>query len=134
MFTHRMVKRVARELSERLGNGAVTAHHGSMARDQRLSAEQRLKHGELKALVATASLELGIDIGQLVEEERALSVEAVEQYLSTWARGLGGSGASCSSAVNTRSTAADGGDRVARLVSIAQALPCALELSRSQAG
>jgi superfamily II DNA/RNA helicase len=57
--------RVARELSERLGDDAVTAHHGSMPRDQRLAAEQRLKHGKLKALVATASLELGIDIGNV---------------------------------------------------------------------
>jgi ATP-dependent Lhr-like helicase len=63
--TRRMAERVARELSERLGDDAVTAHHGSMARDQRLSAEQRLKHGKLKALVATASLELGIDIGDV---------------------------------------------------------------------
>jgi ATP-dependent Lhr-like helicase len=63
--TRRMAERVARELSERLGDGVVTAHHGSMARDQRLLAEQRLKHGKLKALVATASLELGIDIGDV---------------------------------------------------------------------
>ena len=63
--TRRMAERVARELSERLGEGAVTAHHGSMAKEQRLSAEQRLKRGELKALVATASLELGIDIGDV---------------------------------------------------------------------
>jgi len=63
--TRRMAERVARELSERLGDGAVTAHHGSMAKDQRLSAEHRLKHGKLKALVATASLELGIDIGDV---------------------------------------------------------------------
>src|SRR3974377_637720 len=63
--TRRMAERVARELSERLGDGAVTAHHGSMAKDQRLSAEQRLKHGKLKALAATASLELGIDIGDV---------------------------------------------------------------------
>ena len=63
--TRRMAERVARELSERLGDDAVTAHHGSMAKDQRLSAEQRLKHGKLKALVATASLELGIDIGDV---------------------------------------------------------------------
>ncbi|MGB6285899.1 MAG: DEAD/DEAH box helicase, partial [Xanthobacteraceae bacterium] len=63
--TRRMAERVARELSERLGDGVVTAHHGSMARDQRLAAEQRLKHGKLKALVATASLELGIDIGDV---------------------------------------------------------------------
>src|SRR6202008_4845140 len=43
----------------------VTAHHGSLAKEQRLDAEQRLKHGKLKALVATASLELGIDIGEV---------------------------------------------------------------------
>src|SRR6202161_2300529 len=58
-----MAERVARQLSDRLGEAAVTAHHGSMAKEHRLAAEQRLKHGELKALVATASLELGIDIG-----------------------------------------------------------------------
>ena len=63
--TRRMAERVARQLSERLGEQAVTAHHGSMAKEQRLAAEQRLKHGELKALVATASLELGIDIGDV---------------------------------------------------------------------
>ena len=43
----------------------MAAHHGSLAKDQRLDAEQRLKHGKLKALVATASLELGIDIGDV---------------------------------------------------------------------
>src|SRR5260370_12017353 len=63
--TRRMSERIARQLSERLGEGAVTAHHGSMAKEQRLAAEQRLKRGELKALVATASLELGIDIGDV---------------------------------------------------------------------
>src|SRR5207302_5499792 len=59
----RMAERAARALSERLGKDRVTAHHGSLAKEQRLNAEQRLKRGELKALVATASLELGIDIG-----------------------------------------------------------------------
>jgi ATP-dependent helicase Lhr and Lhr-like helicase len=63
--TRRMAERVARQLSDRLGEAAVTAHHGSMAKEQRLAAEQRLKRGELKALVATASLELGIDIGDV---------------------------------------------------------------------
>jgi ATP-dependent Lhr-like helicase len=58
-----MAERVARHLGERLGDENVTAHHGSLARELRLSAEQRLKSGELSALVATASLELGIDIG-----------------------------------------------------------------------
>ena len=63
--TRRLAERVARQLSDRLGETAVTAHHGSMAKEHRLSAEQRLKRGELRALVATASLELGIDIGDV---------------------------------------------------------------------
>src|SRR3984893_18070037 len=63
--TRRMAERAARALSERLGTSQVTAHHGSLAKEQRLDAEQRLKHGTLKALVATASLELGIDIGDV---------------------------------------------------------------------
>ncbi|MGB5333525.1 MAG: helicase-related protein, partial [Woeseiaceae bacterium] len=52
-------------LAERLGEEAVTAHHGSLAKEHRLDAEQRLKQGQLRALVATASLELGIDIGDV---------------------------------------------------------------------
>ncbi|WP_267226174.1 DEAD/DEAH box helicase [Dyella silvae] len=63
--TRRMAERVARHLSERLGKEAVAAHHGSLAKEQRLDAEQRLKRGDLKVLVATASLELGIDIGDV---------------------------------------------------------------------
>ncbi|MBV9756286.1 MAG: DEAD/DEAH box helicase, partial [Alphaproteobacteria bacterium] len=63
--TRRMAERVTRQLSERLGDTDVAAHHGSLAKEQRLDAEQRLKHGALKALVATASLELGIDIGDV---------------------------------------------------------------------
>jgi len=63
--TRRMAERAARHLSERLGNAVVAAHHGSLAREQRLDAEQRLKRGELRVLVATASLELGIDIGDV---------------------------------------------------------------------
>ncbi|MFQ5889029.1 MAG: DEAD/DEAH box helicase [Gemmatimonadota bacterium] len=61
--TRRLAERVARSLSERLGEAAVTAHHGSLSKETRLDAERRLKAGELRALVATASLELGIDIG-----------------------------------------------------------------------
>src|SRR5580765_309640 len=60
-----MAERAARHLSELLGPGQVMAHHGSMAKELRLKAEQRLKAGELKVLVATASLELGIDIGDV---------------------------------------------------------------------
>src|SRR5271155_2982919 len=63
--TRRMAERVARQLSDRLGEEHVTAHHGSMAKELRLDAEQRLKRGALKVLVATASLELGIDIGDV---------------------------------------------------------------------
>ncbi len=63
--TRRLAERVARHLSERIGEEFVTAHHGSLARELRLDAEQRLKRGELRALVATASLELGIDIGDV---------------------------------------------------------------------
>ena len=63
--TRRMAERLARALSERIGEEFVTSHHGSLAREQRLSAECRLKEGKLKALVATASLELGIDIGDV---------------------------------------------------------------------
>jgi ATP-dependent helicase Lhr and Lhr-like helicase len=63
--TRRQAERLARHLSERLGSGQVSAHHGSMARESRLEAESRLKRGELRALVATASLELGIDIGEV---------------------------------------------------------------------
>jgi ATP-dependent Lhr-like helicase len=63
--TRRLAERAARHLAERLGEENVTAHHGSLAREHRLNAEQRLKNGELKVLVATASLELGIDIGDV---------------------------------------------------------------------
>jgi ATP-dependent Lhr-like helicase len=63
--TRRVAERVAHHLAGRLGNEAVAAHHGSLARASRLSAEQRLKAGELRAVVATASLELGIDVGTI---------------------------------------------------------------------
>jgi ATP-dependent Lhr-like helicase len=63
--TRRMVERVTRHLGERLGVAQVAAHHGSLAKELRLEAERRLKAGELQVLVATASLELGIDIGDV---------------------------------------------------------------------
>jgi len=61
----RSAERVARHLAERLGEDKVTAHHGSLAKEHRLNAEQRLKAGQLQVLVATASMELGIDIGDI---------------------------------------------------------------------
>ncbi len=63
--SRRLAERVTRHLSERLGEDAVASHHGSLARKHRLEAERRLKSGELDAVVATASLELGIDIGDV---------------------------------------------------------------------
>lgn len=61
--TRRMAERIAHQLGELLGEGEAAAHHGSLSKDRRLRVEARLRAGDLKALVATASLELGIDIG-----------------------------------------------------------------------
>jgi ATP-dependent helicase Lhr and Lhr-like helicase len=77
--TRRLVERVSFALAERLGIENVAAHHGSLSRSLRLDAERRLKRGEIKILVATASLELGIDIGNVdlvcqIASTRAVSV------------------------------------------------------------
>ena len=63
--TRRLAERVAHHLRELLGEDAVASHHGSLSREIRQSAEERLKEGELRAIVATASLEMGIDIGYI---------------------------------------------------------------------
>src|SRR5687767_7517161 len=63
--TRRLVERVAHQLTERLGEGKVGAHHGSLSRKTRLDVEQKLKTGQYPVVVATASLELGIDIGHV---------------------------------------------------------------------
>jgi len=77
--TRRLAERVAHHLGERLGNDAVATHHGSLSRKLRLAAEKKLKAGEVRALVATASLELGIDIGSIdlvcqISSPRSISV------------------------------------------------------------
>lgn len=63
--TRRLVERVSHQLTERLGEGKVGAHHGSLSRKSRLEVEEKLKSGALPVVVATASLELGIDIGHV---------------------------------------------------------------------
>jgi ATP-dependent Lhr-like helicase len=77
--TRRLVERVAHHLAERLGEDNVGAHHGSLSRKLRLAAERKLKEGQIKVLVATASLELGIDIGTVdlviqISSPRAIAV------------------------------------------------------------
>jgi ATP-dependent Lhr-like helicase len=77
--TRRLVEKIAFELANRLGAENVAAHHGSLSRTLRLDAEQRLKNGEIKILIATASLELGIDIGDVelvcqISSTRAVAV------------------------------------------------------------
>ena len=86
--TRRQAERLARHLSERLGEEHVTAHHGSLAKESRLDAEQRLKRGALRALVATASLELGIDIGE-VDLVCQLELAALDRRLPAARRALG---------------------------------------------
>src|SRR5438128_3176168 len=77
--TRRLVERVSHHLAERLGDDQVGAHHGSLSRKLRLAAENKLKDGQIKVLVATASLELGIDIGTVdlviqISSPRAIAV------------------------------------------------------------
>jgi len=91
--TRRQAERIARHLSERLGEQHVTAHHGSMAKESRLDAEARLKRGELRALVATASLELGIDIGEVdlvCQLASPRSIAALLQRVGRSGHSLGG--------------------------------------------
>src|SRR6201982_3999465 len=77
--TRRMAERIAHQLGERIGEDNVAAHHGSLSRKLRLAAEKKLKEGQVRVLVATASLELGIDIGTVdlvvqINSPRAIAV------------------------------------------------------------
>ena len=79
--TRRLAERLAKHLAERIGEAAVTSHHGSLAKEHRLDAERRLKDGKLRALVATASLELGIDIGSVDLVCQIGSPKAISAFL-----------------------------------------------------
>ncbi len=79
--TRKLSERVAARLSERLGSGRVACHHGSLSRERRFDAEQRLKAGTLAVLVATASLELGIDIGDVDLVIQIASPKAIATFL-----------------------------------------------------
>ncbi|MBM3536285.1 MAG: DEAD/DEAH box helicase [Alphaproteobacteria bacterium] len=79
--TRRMAERVTRQISERIGEVHVATHHGSLSKEQRFDSEQRLKRGDLKALVATASLELGIDIGDVDLVVQLGSPRAIAAFL-----------------------------------------------------
>ncbi|MGC1330824.1 DEAD/DEAH box helicase [Pseudomonas sp.] len=79
--TRRLAERVARHLSDRLGRDGVAAHHGSLAKERRLDAEQRLKRGDLRVLVATASLELGLDIGDVELVCQIASPRSISAFL-----------------------------------------------------
>jgi ATP-dependent Lhr-like helicase len=86
--TRKMAERLSARLAERLGQDAVTCHHGSLARARRLEAEAQLKAGALRALVATASLELGIDIGDV---ELAVQIGAARS-IATFLQRMGRAG------------------------------------------
>ncbi|HTQ07390.1 MAG TPA: DEAD/DEAH box helicase [Polyangiaceae bacterium] len=91
--TRRLCERLAKNLGDRLGQERVTSHHGSLSREHRLLAEQRLKSGALTALVATASLELGIDVGDVdlvVQVGSTRSISAFVQRVGRSGHFLGG--------------------------------------------
>ncbi len=81
--TRGLAERIAHRMSERLGEDAVAAHHGSLSRRIRLRAEERFKNGELRMMVATASLELGLDIGSV---ELVCQVGSTRMLAAAWQR------------------------------------------------
>ena len=84
--TRKLAERLSARLAERLGPELVTCHHGSLARARRLDAEERLKTGRLRALVATASLELGIDVGDVDLAVQAGATRAIATFLQRMGR------------------------------------------------
>jgi ATP-dependent helicase Lhr and Lhr-like helicase len=92
-LSRRWAERIALALQKRVGADTVMAHHGSLARVERLQAEQRLKRGELKAIVATSSLELGIDVGVVdlvCQVDSPKSISAAVQRIGRSGHHLGG--------------------------------------------
>ena len=83
--TRRLAERMAHNLGERMGEDNVAAHHGSLSRKLRLAAERKLKEGKVRVLVATASLELGIDIGTVDLVCRSVRRERLPWRCSEWA-------------------------------------------------
>ncbi len=79
--TRRLSERLALALTERLGDGLVSSHHGSMSKEHRHLAEQKLKDGHLKVLVATASMELGIDVGSVDLVVQFSSPKSIAKFL-----------------------------------------------------
>ena len=79
--TRRLSERLALALTERLGEGLVSSHHGSMSKEHRHLAEQKLKEGKLKVLVATASMELGIDVGSIDLVVQFSSPKSIAKFL-----------------------------------------------------
>ncbi len=79
--TRRLSERLALALSERLGEGLVSSHHGSMSKEHRHQAEQKLKDGQLQVLVATASMELGIDVGSIDLVVQFSSPKSIAKFL-----------------------------------------------------
>src|SRR4029079_2748149 len=85
--TRKMAERIAARLTKILGEDAVTSHHGSLSKKHRLDAEQRLKEGKLRALVATASLELGIDVGDVDLALQVGASRSIATFLQRAGRG-----------------------------------------------
>jgi ATP-dependent Lhr-like helicase len=79
--TRRLAERLALSLGERIGADAISSHHGSMSKEHRFAAEQKLKAGQLRVLVATASMELGIDIGSVNLVVQLSSPKSISAFL-----------------------------------------------------